>query len=511
MTLPALLSILPALLAISAAFVLRRVALSLGLGVLLGAFLAGPLASVPARLFRYFSGALLDGSHPFILSFALLLGGLMGLMRGTGGSQRLAQQVARMARSSRGGQLTAWTLGLVFFFDDYANTMFVGSTMGPAAPRLRISREKLAFIIDATAAPVASIAPISSWIAVELGYIADQLRLLDLPQDAYAVFVETIPLRFYPLLMLVFGVLIALLRRDFGPMLAAEREAARALDEQAREETHGHAAQRPRKGRALPLLLGFLALLVGLFVSGRQGAIAAGREPELSAVLEFASSSKALVLATGATVLAALLQAALEGREAFRNARSTLLPGMLGMVEVALVLMLAWALGAVCADLETARHLVSLLGGSMSPGLVPMAVFLLSAAVSFATGTSWGTMGILFPLSVPLIAELAPGDHDLLVMTIASVLSGSVFGDHCSPISDTTIMSALSVNCDQLAHVRTQLPYALVVAFASVALGLLPAGVFGLPAWACLLLGSAALATLLWLFGRTADAAGQAP
>lgn len=511
MELESLWSVVPALLAVVLAFSLRKVVVSLGAGVLLGACMAAgwePWAAL-LRLLHYLEVAFTEGSHPWILMFALGLGGFMRLLRETGGGQSLGQRVAGLARTRRGGQLAAWGLGLIFFFDDYANTLFVGSSMGPAARRLRLSKEKLAFIIDATAAPVASLAPLSSWIAMELGLIAEQLTALGIARDPYGVFLATIPYRFYPLLMLVFGLLVAWTGRDFGPMATAEQRAQRgpAQEDLATEAASTAATTAgPLQGgapgetrlRGLPPLLGLAGLFGMLYWTGRSGALAAELRVTLANVLSNASSSKALVCATW---LASLSGLAVYGRgrpDVWRIYRE----GVVGMAQPMAVLALAWALGAVCHDLGTAQALVGLLGDSFAPALLPTMVFLLSSIVSFATGTSWGTMGILFPLAVPLAHELAPSDMSLLIGTIAAVLSGSVFGDHCSPISDTTIMSALAVECDQLAHVQTQLPYALLVGVVSI-------GVAGLPvAWGWysapvgVLLGSLALALCLVLLGK---------
>lgn len=522
------LSVLPALVAIVLAFITRRVTPALGLGILLGTGIVvdGMLWRVPWQAWQYLWGALTEGSHLWILTFALSLGGLMRILRSVDGGQGLGERIAHWARTRRGGQLAAWGLGLLFFFDDYANTLFVGSSMGPAVRRLRISREKLAFIIDATAAPVASLAPLSSWIAVELGYIGDQLTMLHMSGDAYAMFLATIPYRYYPLLMLVFGLLIALSGRDFGPMAEAEQAVAVAEAVPATEAVpapYASAASSPALHQAdgssslpspgaaagVPLLVGLGVLLLVLYGTGLQGALAAGVQPTLAEVLTYASSSKALA---AATLTASLTAFWVFGRGRWAQVVGLFREGAWTMRSAVAVLLLAWALGALCADLGTAHYLVGLLNEGFLPALLPTAVFLLSGVMSFATGTSWGTMGILFPLAAPMAAELAPQDTELFVATLAAVLSGSVFGDHCSPISDTTIMSALAAECDQLAHVRTQLPYALCVGLVSVLCCSVPVALGWFRVWTALLCGAVLLGVLIRSCGRvpTPPAAGQA-
>ncbi|MDD9945503.1 MAG: hypothetical protein OXU20_30950 [Myxococcales bacterium] len=495
---PTWFAVVPPLFAIALALILRRVVIALSAGVLVAALVMAQFHPVAGflRAAAYVWGAFEDGGHRWILSFAVLLGGLMRLLRSSGGARGLATRIARVARTRRSGQMTAWVLGLVFFFDDYANTLMVGSTMGPVARRLRISREKLAFIVDATAAPVASLAPISSWIAVEIGYIADQLQALALPGDAYAVFLATLPTRFYPIFMLGLGVMIALSGRDFGPMARAER-AVLVDPPEAEEAVSGERStgvgERPATGSlwisAFPLLLVLLTVVFGLYYTGRAGALSAGLPLTLENILTNASSSKAMVFASLAGGAAALVATARTGRLGWAAAASEWGRGALGMVPVMAVLLLAWALGAACKDLQTARYLVGILGAGFDAGLLPAVVFLVSALVSFATGTSWGTMGIIFPLATPLAFELAPDDRALLLTTLSSVLAGSVFGDHCSPISDTTIMSALATGCEQVAHVRTQLPYAVLAATVALACGSVPVGLGLFSAWLAIPLG----------------------
>ncbi len=528
---PSFLSLLPPLIAIGCALVFRRVVAALLLGVLLAAVVAAgfsPLGAL-AEAFGYLWESLKEIGHLQILAFAGLLGALLSVVSASGGSLGMARAATRFANTRRGGQLVSWLLGIVFFFDDYANALFVGSTMRPITDRLRISREKLAFIIDTTSAPVASLGPISTWIVVEIGYIADQGRSLGIEADAYAVFIKTIPSRFYPVVMLVLGLFVAWSGRDFGPMAAAERRTLAGGQTGAPKAGAGKTpppdprAAESVPGRswtlaAVPVAVVLVAVLAGLYFSGRAGvdsdrerlgaarsaALAEVRQAEVAGdeaarqaallearqaeqelarndyslmnVLGNADSSLTILWASFLGGLLAIFMAVTGRALTLSAALRAWLKGGAGMIPVMAILVLAWSLGLACERLGTATYLVGLLGPGFEAGLLPAAVFLLAALISFATGTSWGTMGLMFPLAVPLAVKLAPGNETLFLASISSILAGSVFGDHCSPVSDTTILSAMAADCDQVAHVRTQLPYAVLGATASVICGAIPVG-----------------------------------
>ncbi len=518
---PSWISILPPVVAIGLAMLTRQVILALFAGVWLGAFLlAGfnPFTATMRSLDTYVLGALADSDHASVVLFTLLLGGMVGVIARSGGAQGLAGWVSRFASNRRRGQLAGWFMGLFIFFDDYANTLLVGPTLRPVTDRLGISREKLAFIVDTTAAPVASLAFLSSWIGMEIGLIAEQLKVLGIQQDAYVVFLQSIPHRFYPVLMLFFGMLLASTRRDFGPMLKAERRASlegKPMRDGAQPAASIEDAEfspkegiRPRWYNALvPIGLVLVAMCAGLAWDGYQKTKAAGLSVNLNQVLAQASSYRALLWASLTGCLGAILLSWCQRTLRISEAFSAWLAGVRSLVLAMVILLLAWSLGAVCRELHTAEFLVSALGSWLYPSLLPALTFLVAAAVSFATGTSWGTMGILFPLVMPLTHALSPGDQSILLGTISSILAGSVFGDHCSPISDTTVMSSMASACDHIDHVRTQLPYAVLVAVAGTLFGDLACGLGLWNVWVGLLLGAAALWGWLWIFGKPSDKA----
>ena len=512
--LPAWVSILPPLFAIVLALVFRQVLVALVLGVWLGALLLSDLSLVGsfARLLdTHIVGAIANRGHASILVFSLLLGGMLGMMTQSGGAKGLASWVRTDTNSRRRGQLTTWFLGLLVFFDDYANSLLVGSSMRPVTDRLRISREKLAFLVDATAAPVASLALISSWIGVEVGYIADQFSHLGIERDAYLTFIETIPFRFYPLLMLLFVFWIGFRGRDFGAMRRAE-ERALLLGEVSRpgaqpaSDFHEEGVPDELEGRPwnalLPIIVVVVVAGIGIYVDGRAKALDAGLEPTLRAIVGKASSSSAILWGTGAGCVMASALAVWSGALSFTQSLEAWMSGMRSMLYAVVILVLAWALGSVCRDLDTAGFLIGAVGDWMAPAWIPASVFVLAALVSFATGTSWGTMAILFPLVVPLAHQVAPGQETILFGTVSSILAGSVWGDHCSPISDTTVLSSMATSCDHMDHVRTQLPYALLVGAVSLVCAELPVAAGWYGPWVGLLVGAVVMLSVFELVSR---------
>ena len=520
-------SVLPPLLAIGLALAVRRVVPALFFGVWLGAVLAlgltfeGAAEGLFATLQTYVLGALVDEGHAAIIIFSLMIGGMVGIISKNGGTQGLVNQIAKLASSPRRGQTATGLLGLAIFFDDYANTLVVGNTMRPVTDRLRISREKLAYIVDSTAAPVASLALVTTWIGYEVGLIGDAVANIEgLTMGAYNIFLHSIAYSFYPLLALFFVFAICATDREFGPMLSAERRARRTgkvlgddakVDEAAAEG--GELAMKegiPARwvNAVVPVLVLVGGVLVGLYLTGTG--------ETLQEIIGSADSYAALM---GASLVGVLVAALLSIGQRILSLEETVeawYAGLKAMLFAMIVLVLAWALSEVTSVLHTADYLAQVLGESIPPGALPALVFLLAAATAFATGSSWGTMGILMPLVIPLIwAALQAGDmtdpdhYHILYSAVSCVLAGSVWGDHCSPISDTTILSSMASGCDHIEHVRTQLPYALSVGLVALLLCTLPAG-FGVPWWALLPVAAAVLIGVLFLAGTPLDADREA-
>lgn len=522
------LSILPALIAIGAALAFRQVVVALFLGVFVGAWLAAPDLSsgFAAALFTsvdtYILGALADSDHAAIIIFTLLIGGMVGIVQKNGGTRAIVNTVTRWARSAGRGQLATALLGTAVFFDDYANTLIVGGTMRPITDTLRISREKLAYIVDSTAAPIASLAFVTTWIGYEVGLIGTAVsNLPGYNEGAYSVFLNSIPYSFYPLLALLLVYVVSASRRDFGPMLKAERR-ARRTGELTRPGSDASAAEAEQKlleppedkparliNAVLPILVLVVAVLVGLWVTGTASVQEEGGELSIRNIIGAANSYQAMMWASMLGVVVAVAMTVGQRILSLTEAMEAWFVGMRSMLLALVILVLAWALANVNDALGTAPYLVDLLSDSLSAWMVPPIVFVLAAFVAFATGSSWSTMGILMPLVIPLVwgvlsADGATADLHILYSTVSCVLAGSVWGDHCSPISDTTILSSLASQCDHVDHVRTQLPYALTVGGVAVFLGTIPTAL-GAPWWVMLPLSAAILVGIFFALSQPVE------
>lgn len=464
-----------------------------------------------------------DEDHLRVFVFTTLLGMQVALIHLSGGMQGIVAWAMPLARSRRGGQVLTWFLGMVIFIDDYANTLLLGSTMRPLTDRLKISREKLAFLVDSTAAPVSGLAIVSTWVATEIstmqiGY-AD--AGIDIGSDTFGIFIQTIPSRFYVLYMLLFVLLCALLCRDFGPMLTAERKAQQTEPDEPRSVNSNSAAPPRAINAILPITITVVVVIWLLIVTGQQ-ALPAGEiiESNLQGWGKLIGQGNSYVsLQYGALtgLVTVLLLIGLQRSARMDQINSALVEGFLHVLPAMVILWLAWTLSHLTGaeHMQTGQFLAAQLTQFDLPaGLFPTIVFILACAIAFATGTSWGTMAILMPIAIPLTYGVlrqqlgtAPApDHFVLIATIGSVLAGAIFGDHCSPISDTTILSSRSSHCDHIAHVRTQMPYALTVGLVSILCGTLPAG-FGINSWLILAVGSIALLVMLLVVGRSSNQA----
>jgi Na+/H+ antiporter NhaC len=508
-------ALVPPLVAIALAVVSRRLLPSLLAAVLVGALLVhGPLHGVPLGLRDYAWNNLLDRSHLYILGFTLALLGMVAVTARSGGARGIVTAVARWVRSARSTRVSTSVMGLFVFFDDYANCMLVGPTMRPLADGYRVSREKLAYLVDSTAAPVAGLALLSTWVGFETGLLGEAAKGLGLSESGYALLFAALPLRFYCAFTLLFVLASSALGRDYGPMLAAERRAA----EQGKLMRDGArplgevSAQAPDDvpprwiNAALPVGLVVLGTLVGFVIDGGGGARVREQPGSLLSYGFWretlsASENNVVVLfwaAIGGAVVALLLPA-IQRILTPRQGVAAFWRGVRAGLYAALVLLSAWALAQVCKDLGTGPVMVAALGGSLPPVAIPLFTFLMAAAIAFATGTSWGTMAILIPTAVPLAH--AAGGETLMLLAMASVLDGAIFGDHCSPISDTTVMSSIAAGCDHIDHVSTQLPYAVTVMIVALGVGYL-AVALGAPIWLPYAVGPLLLGGVLLTLGR---------
>lgn len=531
-------SIVPPLIAIVLALIFKEVITALFAGIWLGALaVAGynPVAALWRTIDQFAVPALADGSgQTQIVVFSLMLGGMVGIIARNGGTQGIVDALTPLATSQRRGKIATWAAGLAIFFDDYANTLLVGNTMRPLTDRLKISREKLAYLVDSTAAPVAAIVPISTWVGYEISLIGQGFQIAAEQQGADAalaaslasanpfnVFVSTIPYLFYPLLALAFVLITSVMNKDLGAMARAERRAATGgglhrPDAMLAADTTSELLQphegAPRRwyNAAIPVLTVVFVVLLGLYASGRASV---GADASLRDVFGAADPFATLLWGSLAGCLVAIALTVGQGIMPMREAIESWVSGMKAMVIAVIILVLAWSLGAVTQQLGTAAFLAQVLDGQVTLTMMPALVFIVAAAMAFATGTSWTTMAILLPLVIPLVVSLGGPEmfaggapSPVLLGTISSVLAGAIFGDHCSPISDTTVLSSMASSCDHIDHVRTQLPYALLVAVVSILLGEIGVA-YGLPNWLALVGGAAVLVVVLQIFGRSPEEA----
>lgn len=522
---PAWLSLLPPLLAIFTALITRAVLPALVLGLWVGAWAVtglsapGIVTSLLDTFDVYLTDSLSNRDHVSIILFTFMVAGMVGIISRNGGMKGIVRRIISKAHSARRGQFAVWCLGLVIFFDDYANTLVVGNTSRSVTDRLRISREKLAYIVDSTAAPVATLAVVTTWIGYQVGLIGDAMATIEtLNLQPYAVFLNSIPYSFYPFLAILLVLLIALSGLDFGPMLAAERR-ARSTGKVLAPERGGAAATEDASldikpgapDRAFNALLPILVMAIGIVA----GLYATGEGDTVQEIVGSANAYTALMWASVVAVFAATVLSRIQGILTMDEIVDAWVSGARFTFVAMIILVLSWALSDVSRDLRTADYLVEVLGTRVPYQMVPAAVFVLSALTAFATGASWGAMGILVPLVVPLSwAILAvngkadPDHYFVLYSTVSCVLSGAVWGDHCSPISDTTVLSSLASGCSHIEHVRTQMPYALLAGGVALVIGTVPTG-FGIPWWLCLVLACGVLGVMLKILGRPVEPAAS--
>lgn len=516
-------SILPPVASIIIALLFRSVIPALFFGIWIGSFaILGFNFRVVWQSFldviaTYVKSALANADHAAIIIFSLMIGGLVGIISKNGGMYGVVNSLLRFTTNPKRGQVITATMGLAIFFDDYANTLVVGNTMRKITDKLKISRAKLAFLVDATAAPVACIALITTWVGFQLGMIDASIQQIDaVTESAYLIYLKSIAYSFYPIFMLVFVMTIAGTGRDFSSMYKFETESRIGRDPSIQSSEIGYSntaetdrlePKDPSRARAfnavIPIVLFIGSVIGGLFVTGEGNSV--------QEIIGSADAYKALLWGSMIAVVSAVLLTLVQGIMSLEEAVQSWYEGVKFMVFAIIVLIMAWSLAETTELLQTANYLSSILDELLPVALVPTTIFILAAATAFATGTSWGTMGIFYPIVVPLVWQILsvngvadPEHFYILYSSIACVLCGAVWGDHCSPISDTTIMSSMASGCDHIDHVTTQLPYALVVASIALLLGTLPTG-FGVPAWLMILIGIATVVSSVLILGKKVD------
>ncbi len=516
---PNWLSILPPLAAIILALVTRETLISLFAGIWIGVTIlkANLIDGFLTTLDTYLVGSLADTSHAAIILFTLGFGGMIGVISANGGMRGIVDIAIRHAKTRQQGQITTVIMGVIIFFDDYANTLLVGNMMRPLTDKLRISREKLSYLVDSTAAPVASLAVISTWSIFQMSLLNGPYEQFGVTENPYITFLRSVPYSFYCLLTLVFILMNTISRREFGPMYKAERRTvltgavmqpgANPMTDTSQIEAgdqYGHSTHW--SNAIIPIIAVILVAMLGLVVTGMR-ALEQGMTPSIRNIIGGADSYAALMWGSYSAGVIAIIITVSKRLMSLQKAMQAWLNGAKSMLLGCAVLVLAWTLGKVSEDLGTAQFLVDISSNFLTPQILPAVIFLTAAAISFSTGSSWATMSILVPIVMPMAMQLLSGTSDeivaspIFVSTFAAILSGSVLGDHCSPISDTTILSSTASGADHIDHVRTQLPYALTTGIIALIVGYLVIG-FGGKLSVALLLSILLIFIVLMIFGK---------
>ena len=526
-------TLIPPLLAIILAFLTKDVILSLFIGVFSGAYIIQISSGV--NLFSAFLGGFLQVVQAMLDSLAdpwnagivlqvMAIGGLIALISKTGGSQAVAESLSKYAKGPVSTQIITWILGMLVFFDDYANALIVGPIMRPVSDKVGNSRERLAFIIDATAAPVAGMALISTWIGYELSLINEAFDIIGQEVSTYSFFLDTLPYRFYNIFMLAFVVITSLTLKEFGPMKKAQERARDkgllvAKDVNIDDHSDEYVSEKPGTiwNAIIPILLLVIFSFLGFYFNGRGALLADGGQEmvqlfetnplSFAAIREaFGASDASIVLfqAALAASIIALVMGVIQNHFSVSDGIESWFDGMKSLMSTAGVLILAWSLSSMMSELGTADYLVSLLGTVVSPILLPSLIFIFGSIIAFATGTSYGTMGILMPLAIPLAHALDSGNEQLVLTASAAVLAGAIFGDHSSPISDTTILSSMGAGSNLIDHVRTQIPYVMFVGLIAIFFGYIPSAM-GVSVWIIIPVAITIMAVLIFFIGTTVD------
>ena len=527
--LPGWFSLIPALMAVTMALLLRNVMIALfvslvtGIWMLYGLTLPGFGMALLDACQVYVVDALTEREHMEVVVFCFLIGGLVGIISRNGGTMGIAERITRVVKNRSQTQLSTSFLGLAIFFDDYANSLIVGNTMKKISDTMRISREKLAYIVDCTAAPVSAILFVTTWIGFQVGVINDGLTsITGFDESAYSVFLNSLLYSFYPILAIVFVFYIAGTGKDFGPMLKAERRAfhtGRVLSPAMKQDSGPAPEEKDMEAKegvphrainaVVPMCVLIGVTMAAIYFTGLASPDRA--DDSLREIIGNANSFASMMYGSVAGCIVALLMTMAQRLLTVHEITDAWFAGAKAVMLVIFVLTLAWSLSAVNTELHTSDFLISALGDTLNPNLMPFIIFILAAFMAFATGSSWGVMGIMMPMVVPLawavlvFNDMTGAEHmHIFYSAVSAVLAGAIWGDHCSPLAESTLLSAMASGCDLIDHVRSQMLYCIVVGGVGILAGTLPAG-FGAPWWLCMLIGIIALWFIVQFFGQRAE------
>ncbi|WP_390594072.1 Na+/H+ antiporter NhaC family protein [Simiduia litorea] len=527
--LPGWFSLIPALMAITMALLLRNVMIALfvslvtGIWMLYGLTLPGLGMAILDACQVYVVDALTEREHMEVVVFCFLIGGLVGIISRNGGTMGIAERITRVVKNRSQTQLSTSFLGIAIFFDDYANSLIVGNTMKKISDTMRISREKLAYIVDCTAAPVSAILFVTTWIGFQVGVINDGLSTITgFDESAYSVFLNSLLYSFYPILAIVFVLYIAGTGKDFGPMLKAERRAfhtGRVLSPAMQQDSGPAPEEKDMEAKegvphrainaVIPMCVLIGVTMAAIYFTGLSSPDRA--DDSLREIIGNANAFASMMYGSVAGCIVALLMTMAQRLLSVHEITDAWFAGAKAVMLVIFVLTLAWSLSAVNTELHTSDFLISALGDTLNPNLMPVTIFLLAAFMAFATGSSWGVMGIMMPMVVPLawavlvFNDMTGAEHmHIFYSSVSGVLAGAIWGDHCSPLAESTLLSAMASGCDLIDHVRSQMLYCLVVGGVGMLAGTLPAG-FGAPWWLCMVIGAVTLWLVVQMWGQRAE------
>lgn len=552
---PGWMSLLPPLIAIILALLLKEVMLSLFIGIFSGAAIisiytdgiSGFFSAFFSVLDTYMMNALADTDHLSVILFSLTIGAIVAVISKNGGMQGVVNRIITFAKNRKSGMMSTYLLGIAIFFDDYANTLVVGNTMRSVTDRLRISREKLAYIVDSTAAPVAAIAFVTTWIGAELGYISNGVEKINdtyatgITEGSYSIFINSLAYSFYPIITLFFMYFLISKDRDFGPMRKFEEQAIKEGvdygedDDESTLDLKEFDPVNPNNTKSfnaiIPIAIVVIGTIIGLIYTGLNSwegkLIEAGIDTsngvwnamsnypvnpptgffqKIGSVIGDANSYEALLWSSITAAFVALFMTIGQRIMNLQNTMETVLMGVKTMLPAIIILVMAWSLAQITDNLDTADYIKNMFGSDFTHiWVVPAITFIISAVIAFSTGSSWSTMALIYPVMIPaaysVCYEAGIDAMPILYNTVASVLAGSVLGDHCSPISDTTILSSLATSCNHINHVKTQMPYALTVGAISLLIGIIP-GALGVPSYVTIPMGIAVAYLIVRFIGK---------
>ena len=497
------LALLPPLVAIVLCFVTKRVLISLFLGVFTGGLImstGNPFGGIAYSL-KTVIGSITDEWNASLLVFNLLMGAGVALIWRLGGSKALTEWAKTKVKTRTQAGVGAWLLGIIVFFNDYVNAAIVGNVFRDIFDEMKISKEKLSYILDSTAAPVATFF-ISDWIAFQIGMIRSGIEAAGITDvEPFGGYIRSIPLNFYCIFAVLFVGILAVTGKDFGSMLKAEhrtrttgatyREGASPMMDVAHDLGEAKETKPMLSTFFVPIIVLIAVTMFGFWWTGR------GEGRGIIQILENSDPAKALLWGAFYMTLVGVTIALGSKIMNVSEAMNTVVDGMKLMLMACSILVLAWSLGTVTKDMKLADYVITIIGDSVPFTIVPLIIFLFGMFISFSTGTSWGTMTILTPIAIPLAYKIT-GDSMTAVMMAGVVFSGAIFGDHCSPISDTTVLASIFAGADHIDHVTTQIPYALTCAIVAGVMYLFY-GIMGTSPFVLIIIGLVLLVALLYI------------